>query len=130
MSEQTRKLIQAHWDLANARDWSKFAQLLHPALLYEAPQTREYIEGGPGYLDMFVTWPGDWKASVKLFVCETTKAVSWIDFAVGSEVMTGISIFEVNDGLITKVTDFWPEAYEPPPRVSPHLKRRPAVIVG
>jgi hypothetical protein len=125
MSEQTRALIQAHWNLANARDWTKFAQLLHPALLYEAPQTREYIEGGHGYLDMFSTWPGDWRASIRQLICDESKAISIIDFVVGTEVMTGISIFELSNGLISKVTDYWPESYEPPARVSPHMKRRP-----
>lgn len=125
MSDPTRSLIEAHWSFANARDWSAFARLLHPGLLYEAPQTREYIEGGPGYLDMFSTWPGDWKASIKQLICEEAKAITVIDFAVGGEVMTGISIFELDGGLITKVTDYWPEPYEPAPRASPHMKRRP-----
>ena len=121
----TRALIQTHWKLANARDWSEFADLLHPKLIYEVPQTREYIDGGQGYLEMFSTWPGDWAASIKHLVCEEAKAVCVIDFVVGAEVMTGISIFELNNGLITKVTDYWPEPYEPPARVTPHMKRRP-----
>jgi hypothetical protein len=125
MSEQTRALIQTHWNLANARDWSKFAELLHPGLLYEVPQTREYIEGGHGYLEMFITWPGNWTASIKHLVCEEAKAVCVIAFSVGAEVMTGISIFEVSNGLITRVIDYWPEPYEPPARATPHMKRRP-----
>lgn len=125
MSMQTRALIQAHWSLANAREWSQFSRLLHPALLYEVPQTREYVEGGHGYVEMFSTWPGDWKASIKHLVCDESKAVCVIDFAVGAESMTGISIFEVNDGVITGVTDYWPEPYEPPPRATPLMKRRP-----
>jgi hypothetical protein len=125
MSEKTRALIQAHWDIANAREWSSFAQLLHPGLRYEVPQTREYIEGGHGYLEMFSSWPGDWTASIKHLVCEETKAVCVIDFEVGAEVMTGISVFEVDSALITRVTDYWPEPYEPPPRATPYMKRRP-----
>lgn len=125
MPELTRALVQAHWNLANTRNWGKFSQLLQPDLLYEVPQTREYIEGGHGYLEMFSTWPGDWTASIKHLVCEEHKAVCVIDFVVGAEVMTGISIFEVNNGLITKVTDYWPEPYEPPARATSHFKRRP-----
>ncbi len=125
MSERTRALIQAHWSLANERDWSQFSQLLHSGLLYEVPQTREYIEGGHGYLEMFSTWPGDWKATIKHLVCEESKAVCVIDFVVGAKAMTGISIFELNNGLITRVTDYWPEPYEPPVRTTPLMKRRP-----
>jgi SnoaL-like domain len=125
MSEQTRSLILQHWDLANARRWSEFGQLLHPELLYEVPQTREYIESGPGYLEMFSTWPGDWSANIKHLVCEESKAICIIDFVVGAETMTGISVFELNGQLISRVTDFWPEPYDPPPRATSHMKRRP-----
>ncbi len=87
MSEQTRSLILQHWELANARRWSDFAQLLHPELHYVVPQTREYIESGPGYLEMFSTWPGDWKATIKHLTCEPSKAICVIDFVVGGETM-------------------------------------------
>lgn len=126
MSQQTRSLILQHWDLANARRWSEFAQLLHPELLYEAPQTREYVESGAGYLEMFSTWPGEWKAEITQLVCDEAKAICIIDFTVGGETMTGISVFELDGRLISRVTDYWPEPYDPPPRVTPHLKRRPA----
>ena len=125
MSEQMRSLILQHWNLANARRWSEFSQLLDPALLYEVPQTREYIESGAGYLEMFSTWPGNWAANIKDLVCEESKAICVIDFVASAQTMTGISIFELKAGLISRVTDFWPEPYEPPPRSTPHMKRRP-----
>lgn len=36
------------------------------------------------------------------------------DWRVGDESAQGIVFFEFSDGVITKVTDFWPEPYEPP----------------
>ncbi len=53
MSEQTRALIQKHWDLANGRQWAEFRTLLADDLAYEVPQTREYIDSGQGYFEMF-----------------------------------------------------------------------------
>jgi len=125
MSERTRTAIQRHWDLANARRWDEFGQLLHAELLYELPQTREYIDSSAGYLELFSTWPGDWTATITHLVCEEARAICVIDFLVGSEVTTGISIFELTDGRISRVTDYWPEPYEPPARSTPHMKRRP-----
>lgn len=124
MSQQTRSLILRHWDLANARHWGGFGQLLAPDLRYEVPQTREYIESGPGYLEMFSTWPGDWKAVVRELVCEEAKAICIIDFLVDGQCMTGISVFQRSGPLISSVTDYWPEPYDPPPRSTPHMKRR------
>jgi SnoaL-like domain len=117
-------LISAHWRLANERKWEEFAALLHPDLRYEVPQTREYISSAEGYVDMFHTWPGDWKAEVQDLVCEEAKAISIIEFKVGKEVMTGITVFSVAQDKIAAVTDYWPEPYEPPQRVSSFLKRR------
>lgn len=122
-----RNIIQDHWDFANRRDWSAFARLLHPSLYYDCPQTREYIDGAAGYLEMFTTWPGDWRADIVKLVCDEREGLSVIRFVVGAEVMSGLSLFELDDGgLITRVTDHWPEPYEPPPRATPHLQRRPA----
>jgi SnoaL-like domain len=125
MSEVTRKAVEAHWHHANARNWVDFEALLSPELQYEVPQTREYIESGAGYLDMFRTWPGAWRAVVKHLVAEDRKAICIVDFIVENEATTGISIFEVQDGKFVKVTDYWPEPYEPPHRSSKHMKRRP-----
>ena len=124
MHTNTKAIVEAHWNSANARDWATFGRLLDPALQYEVPQTREYIEGAEGYLDMFSTWPGDWKAQIKTLVCEGERAASIIDFIVDDSVMTGITVFAFSCGRITSVTDYWPDSYEPPPRQSAHMKRR------
>ena len=124
MHTNTKTIVEAHWNTANARDWATFGRFLDPALQYEVPQTREYIEGAEGYLDMFRTWPGDWKVQIKTLVCERERAVSIIDFIVNNSVTTGITVFAVSGGQITSVSDYWPDFYEPPPRQSAHMKRR------
>jgi SnoaL-like domain len=124
MSVVTRRAVEQHWQLANHREWVGFEALLSAELQYEVPQTREYIDSAAGYLDMFRTWPGDWKAVVKHLVAEGEKAICIIDFITADETITGISIFELQGGRFVKVTDFWPEPYEPPQRVSGHMKRR------
>lgn len=123
MPENTKAIIESHWSTANSRDWDAFAALLHPELRYEVPQTREYIEGAVGYVDLFRTWPGDWRAAVTALVCEGSNAVCIIDFIVGADTMTGISLFALVGDRIVKVVDYWPEPYEPPPRASTHMKR-------
>jgi hypothetical protein len=125
MQDTTRALILSHWNLANERKWDQFATLLHPDLNYEVPQTREYIDSAEGYLEMFRTWPGDWRATIQHLVCEEGKAVSVIDFKVSAEVMTGITVFGLAQGKIVAVTDYWPDPYEPPARATAFLKRRP-----
>jgi len=124
MADLSRDLIERHWTLANKREWNEFSELLSDDLKYELPQTREYAESGAAYLEMFRTWPGEWRATIRMLVCESQQAVCVIEFAVGVEVMTGISVFGIKDGRINQVTDYWPAPYEPPPRMTPLLKRR------
>ena len=60
----TAEIVRRYWALANARAWDEFATLLAPAMRYEVPQTREFAEGAAAYLELFRTWPGDWRAEV------------------------------------------------------------------
>jgi ketosteroid isomerase-like protein len=123
MTATTRALVQQFWDAANARDWDRFGALLHPDLVYAVPQTRERANGRDGLVDVFRTWPGDWDAQVQTLIADERGAVTTIAFVIGSDCMTGISFFEFDGGLISRVTDWWPAPYEPPPRVSAWLQR-------
>jgi len=125
-SAATRQVLERHWALANARHWDEFATLLAPGLRYEVPQTREFAEGAGAYLELFRTWPGDWRAEVQELLCEGPRAVCRIDFHVDGQVMTGIGFFTLDEqGRLTEAIDWWPEPYEPPPRATPLLRQRP-----
>ena len=50
----------------------------------------------------------------RLIVDGETAAGS-MNFTVGDDELVGLVYFEVADGLIARVTDFWPESYEAPP---------------
>ncbi len=123
MHEHHRLTVQRFWATANARDWSAFGALLHPTLLYRVPQTRELVRGRDGLVDVFSTWPGDWTAQVQTLVADRDRAVSTIEFLVGSDTMTGISFFDFDSGLISRITDYWPSPYEPPARLSRWIER-------
>lgn len=123
MSSPTRELVLLHWQLANARDWAAFGRLLHPDLLYEAPQSRERIRSALGYVDFFATWPQPWRVDVLKCIADDDSVLTKIAFISSAPTMTGLTIFDVRDGLIARVTDFWPDPYEPGPRESAHVER-------
>ncbi|GAA0744157.1 nuclear transport factor 2 family protein [Ideonella azotifigens] len=128
MTLSCKALVLRHWQAANDRDWTAFAKLLADDLVYQVPQTREQVRGAAGYLDFFRTWPGDWRADVQQVIADEGQAVTVLNFLTERDnpqaaQMTGITFFEVQDGRITRVTDHWPEPYEPPPRASVHVTR-------
>lgn len=123
MTMGAEEIVLLHWQAANARDWTCFATLLAPELIYEVPQTRERVRGSAGYLEFFRTWPGNWRADIVQLIADGQRAVTTIDFISDAGRETGISFFEVREGLISRITDYWPSAYDPPPRMTACIER-------
>lgn len=108
-------IVRAYWDSANARDWERFGALLADDVVYELPQTRERVTGRDNYVRFNAEYPGDWRISLIRVIAESGQAVSWIDFLVGDESMPAVTFFDFDDSaLITRITDIWPQPYEPP----------------
>jgi ketosteroid isomerase-like protein len=111
-----------------ARDWDAWSALLSPDVVYEMPQTRERIRGRRAYLEFNKTYPGDWHLEPKVVVGDESGASVWFGWRLsgehGEEAGDAQVFLEFGaDGLITRVTDFWPEPYEPPERVGGPLER-------
>jgi hypothetical protein len=61
---------------------------------------------------------------VERIVGSGREGVSWIEFRLDGEQMTGISFFTLDDaGLIVAIKEFWPDPYEPPANRA-HLTER------
>jgi ketosteroid isomerase-like protein len=115
--------IETYFQTANARDWKGFAAILHPGLVYELPQTRERVRGREAYLDFNITFPGDWTIEVSRVIADNVRGAAEIVLRVDSQTMPALVFFEFADGLIARITDYWPESYEPPVRVSKFVER-------
>jgi hypothetical protein len=110
-------LVTAYWTAAEARDWDAFGALVAEDVIYEVPQSRERVQGRAAYIrfnrDGF---PGDWHLRIVKIVGGERAAASWIEFT-DEDGMTqpGLCFFEIDrDGRISRISDFWPEPYEPP----------------
>ncbi|MFJ4706756.1 nuclear transport factor 2 family protein [Streptomyces anulatus] len=119
-----RGVVETYWAAAEARDWSAFGATLAEDVVYELPQTRERILGKKRYLRFNEEYPGDWHVRVERIVAdaEGRQAAARTGFTVTGEQegappqeLDAIHFFTFDEeGLITGVTDFWPESYEPP----------------
>jgi ketosteroid isomerase-like protein len=110
-----RELAERFIASLEARDWDAWAGLLHPAVVYEIPQSRERIRGRDRYLRFNQEYPGDWHLRPKVTIADERRAVVWFEWLLDGRTDDAMAFFEIADGLITRVTDFWPERYEPPP---------------
>jgi predicted ester cyclase len=113
-TEQSREIVRRYFDTMAARDWDRFGAVLAEDVVYELPQTAERIVGRERLVRFNREYPGDWRLSVSRLVVDGERAAGSMNFTVGEEQLVGLVYFELADGLIVRVTDFWPEAYEPP----------------
>jgi hypothetical protein len=51
-----------------------------------------------------------------------------LNFTAGDERMVGVTFFELDGDLISRVTDFWPEPYEPPAGRDHLVERLPGEV--
>lgn len=124
----TADVARRFLDSLEARDWSRWEALMSEAVIYELPQTRERIRGRAAYRSFNETYPGEWHLSPKVIIGDPHHAVVWFGWTLrqddGQETGDAQAFFEFDEaGLIVKVTDFWPEPYDPPARPDGLIER-------
>jgi hypothetical protein len=110
------RVVAEYWAAAEARDWGAFGALLADDVVYEAPQTRERVSGRDAYVRFNAEgFPGDWHLTVQRIVSQDRAAVSMIEFSGAEASQPGLCFFDLDEaGRIVRITDFWPDPYEPP----------------
>ncbi|WP_112619351.1 nuclear transport factor 2 family protein [Micromonospora saelicesensis] len=110
-----RQAAHAYVDLLERRDWSGLAALLTDDVVYEMPQTRERIRGRDAFLRFNTEYPGDWHLRPRRVIADGRLAALLLDVRVGDEQQDACVWLEMSEhGLISKITDYWPEPYDPP----------------
>jgi len=120
------ELVERFITSLEARDWDTWAGLLHPDVVYEIPQTRERIRGRDRYLRLNQEFPGNWHLRPKVIIADDHNGVVWFDWLLDGGRDDAMAFFEIADGLIVRITDFWPVPYEPPPGREHLAERWPA----
>jgi ketosteroid isomerase-like protein len=117
MTEQTdREAVERMWRLFEARDWEGAAALLHPDFVAEWPHTGERIRGGESFLAIQRHYPGAWSIEVRRVIASGALVVSEVVVSIGAERSFAASFFEMDDGRIRRLTEYWvDERHQPAP---------------
>jgi len=103
-------------------DFGSVAAVLAPEFVLEWPQSNERIRGADRFIQMNSEYPanGPWRFSVNRVTGNDSEAVSDVSITDGVQSARAISFFEVTEGRITRLVEFWPEPY-PAPANRAHL---------
>ena len=104
------------WRRMATNDFHSVAVVLAPEFVLEWPQSKERIRGAETFARMNQEYPahGPWQFAINRVV--GSELVSLSDVTVTDGVQTGraISFFEVAEGKVRCIVEFWPEPYAPP----------------
>lgn len=111
----TRQTATAYVESLEARDWPRLETLLADDVVYEMPQTRERIRGRSAFLRFNQEYPGDWHLRIRRVVADGQHAALSLDTRVGADHQDACVWLETDPhGRIARITDYWPDSYEPP----------------
>jgi ketosteroid isomerase-like protein len=121
MSDGVRNAIERFWETMGTNDFYAVGELLHDEFVLEWPQTHERYRGRANFAAVNANNPaaGRWRFTINRLVAGEADGVTDITVTDGVRVDRAISFFELCDGRIWRLTEFWPEEAEAPAWRSP-----------
>ena len=114
MDEQDQLAPVRLWRAFQDRDWESAAALLHDDFVAEWPVSNERFLGRDAFIGMNRAYPGDWHITIERVIAQGDTVVTQVHVDIGDERSYSLSFFDLQDGLIIKEADWWPEPYDPP----------------
>lgn len=109
-------LTQEFWWRMGTNEWSLAARLFAPSIQISWPQSGEIIGSAEDFVAINSNYPahGKWTFKVKRVLGNGGHAISETMVSDGSIGALAVSIFECADDQITRITEYWPEAFAAP----------------
>ena len=123
--EAPRRVVERFWRAMNENDWRAAGALLHDDYLLEWPQSGERIRGRDNFAAVNAHYPaaGRWRFDLLQLVADEGGAASEVAVTDGAVVARAVSFFEVRDGLIRRMTEYWPDPFEAADWRAPWVER-------
>ncbi len=108
-----RQLAEAFWRLMNTNDWRAVGSLLHDDFTLDWPQSGERIRGRSNVAEVNANYPaaGPWTFTIERLVADEREAASDVAVTTPQLTATVISFFEVREGRIWRMREYWPDSF-------------------
>ena len=112
--ETPRQIVERYWQLMNSNDWDAVGAVLHDDFLLIWPQSGERIRGRANFSAINANYPATdvWRFAVRHLVADEAMAASAVLVTDSERHDEVVSFFALRDGLIWRVTEYWPEPFE------------------
>ncbi|MEZ8018101.1 nuclear transport factor 2 family protein [Vibrio splendidus] len=111
-----KQVVLGFWDAMRSNDFSKASEWLAEDFEGYWPQSSELTVGRDNFTAINAEYPanGVWEFTLNSIVCEGDTVVT--DVSVTDSVLKDrvITFHTVDNGLIQKQTEFWPDSFEAP----------------
>ena len=107
------EVVREFWRLMATNDFDAVGAVLAPEFVLEWPQSRERIRGAERFARMNAAYPahGRWTDTINRIVGDVTEAVSDASVTDRVQAARAISFFEVSEGKVWRLVEYWPEPY-------------------
>jgi len=108
-------VVREFWRLMGTNDFHSVQAVLAPDLVVDWPQSRERIRGAQRFCQMNAEYPttGRWRFQIQRLVASGETVVTQVSLTDGEQSAEPVSFFTVEAGLITRLTEYWPEPFVP-----------------
>jgi ketosteroid isomerase-like protein len=108
--------VRAFWRLMASNDFHSLKPLLADSFVLEWPQSNERIRGADNFIRMNVEYPtqGTWTFDIQRLVASAEEAVTQVAITDGQQSALALSFFQVKDGKVVRLVEYWPESYAAP----------------
>lgn len=115
LSEHAIEIVQRFWQLMATNDFHSVGAVLADDFVLDWPQSGERIRGRENYAAMNEQYPahGRWTFTVNRIVGNDSEAVTDVSVSDGVQNARAISFFEIQDGRILKMVEYWPDPFPP-----------------
>ena len=111
-----KEVVLAFWKATESNDFHKASEWLSEDFECFWPQSCELIVGRANYAKINTNYPtnGTWTFHINLIVCEDNRVVTDVNVSDGTIIARAITFHTVEDELITRQTEFWPDDFHSP----------------
>jgi len=117
LTDDATETVREFWRLMASNHFGAVKTIFSPDFILDWPQTGERITGPDNFAQLNTEYPahGPWRFTINHIMGNADETVSDVSVTDGVQHGRAISFFTVVDGKITRMVEFWPEPYEPPP---------------